>query len=166
MAGHATRGATRLLEVKGSLRPRVFVVESSRRMTGSGREVMQHVVRPRTWPVWQPEILSARGPEILRTGAVVEGHAKLLGFHVQGQSRAVEVQEEVFEEDVIVGVRMRVRYEVREGDQDVVVTRRLESELPGGVSGRLLSFFLRRRLRRMQSKVLDNLVGQAEAPSS
>lgn len=68
-----------------------------------------------------------------------------------------------FEEDVIVGVRMKIRYELKEVPDGVVVTRRLTTSLPSGVSGRVLSFFLKRRLAKMQQTVLDELVTQSEA---
>jgi hypothetical protein len=57
---------------------------------------------------------------------------------------------------------MRIEYTVDETASGVVVTRRLVASLPGGVSGRVLSFFLKRRLKAMQKGVLDALVAQAE----
>ena len=127
---------------------------------------MDLVRDPGTWPQWQPEILSADGPAPLEEGDDVYGHASMLGFRVEGHSKSVVARETMYEEDVVVGVRMRIVYEVtssREGA--TVVTRRLSTLLPGGFAGRVLSFFLARRLRRMQDGVLDALIRKAEASS-
>lgn len=117
---------------------------------------------PATWPEWQSEIIETTGPSPLKQGDEVEGRAKLLGFEVDGRSRTVEAGATTFQEDVIVGVRMQVTYEVTEAPTGVTVTRRLTASLPGGLSGRLLSFFLKRRLKAMQRGVLEALVAQAE----
>lgn len=125
--------------------------------------VMDLVRDPKTWPRWQPEIVSAEGPAPLEEGDDVFGRASMLGFRVQGQSKSVAVSQGAYEEDVIVGVRMRILYEVapdRAGN--TVVTRRLSALLPGGLAGRVLSFFLKRRLTRMQNGVVEELVRQAE----
>jgi hypothetical protein len=93
----------------------------------------------------------------------------LLGFEVDGASTAIEVEDSSYEQDVIVGVRMRVRYEISPSSSGAVVTHSLVSELPAGLSGRILSFFLTRRLRRMQRDLLEGLAAQTEsveAPSS
>jgi hypothetical protein len=89
----------------------------------------------------------------------------MLGFEVTGRSTAVEVGDSVFDEDVIVGVTMRVRFEVRPSAAGSVVTQRLTAELPEGVAGRLLGLLLRRRLRRMQRVALERLAAQAEGAS-
>ena len=99
----------------------------------------------------------------MKEGDTVEGAARLLGFTVEGRSSAGSVEPLAFEEDVIVGVRMRVRYEVEASEQGATVTRHLSAHLPRGPAGRVLSFFLKRRLRRMQAGVLDGLVRQAES---
>ena len=117
------------------------------------------------WPAWQPEIVSTAGPTRVAQGDVVAGSAQMLGFGVDGRSIALEVDENVFEEDVVVGVSMKVRYEVRPSPGGCVVVHRLESLLPSGPMGRLLSFFLRRRLRRMQATAVERLVAQSEAGS-
>lgn len=124
---------------------------------------MARILDPSSWPRWQPEILEAGPSGALNEGDGVEGRASLLGFVVDGRSTAVSVTETSFEEDVIVGVRMRVRYEVKPAPEGARITRHLVAVLPGGVSGRLLSFFLKWRLRRMQVGVLDGLVAQAES---
>jgi hypothetical protein len=72
----------------------------------------------------------------------------------------------VFIEDVIVGVRMVVTYEVVPSATGTRITRTLEADLPGGPSGWLLSLVLRARLRRMQKRVLSELAAQAEAGAS
>jgi hypothetical protein len=125
--------------------------------------VMDLVRDPKTWPRWQPEIVSTEGPAPLEEGDDVYGHADMLGFRVEGHSKSVGVSDEAYEEDVIVGVRMRIVYEVgRDRSGNTVVTRRLSALLPGGFAGRVLSFFLKRRLTRMQNGVVDALVRQAE----
>jgi hypothetical protein len=122
---------------------------------------MERIRRPATWPAWQPEIVAAEGPEVLAAGDEVSGPARLLGFHVDGRARVMSVDEGALEQDVLVGVRMRVRYEVRPGPSGSVVTHRLAVQLPSGVSGQLLSLFLRPRLRRLQAQALERLAGSA-----
>ena len=117
---------------------------------------------PETWPEWQSEIIETVAPSPLKEGDEVEGRAKLLGFIVSGRSSTVTADSTNFVEDVIVGVRMQVHYEVRETQEGTVVSRRLTASLPDGFSGRMLSFFLKRRLKAMQKGLLDALVAQAE----
>ncbi len=140
-----------------------FDVSDARRASCEPGDVMRYVLDPTTWARWQPEIVDAAGPAPLAVGAVVRGRARLLGFHVQGHSTALAANGDSFEEDVIVGVRMRVRYEVEPADAGAVVTRRLRADLPRGPAGRLLSLFLAYRLRRMQRHVLEGLVRAGEA---
>jgi hypothetical protein len=124
---------------------------------------MELVRDPQTWPRWQPEIVSTEGPSPLEVGDDVYGHADMLGFRVEGHSKSVTAAEGAYEEDVIVGVRMRIVYEMaRDESGATVVTRRLTALLPAGFAGRVLSFFLRRRLTRMQNGVVEELVRQAE----
>ena len=117
---------------------------------------------PSTWPLWQSEIIETQGPSPLSPGDEVQGRATLLGFIVEGRSSTMDVTATRFVEDVVVGVRMRVEYEVTEQGGETIVTRRLKTSLPGGFSGRALSFFLKRRLKAMQRGVLEALVAQAE----
>ena len=117
---------------------------------------------PQTWPGWQTEIIETDGPSPLVQGDVVEGRAQLLGFVVNGRSSTLVATESSFAEDVIVGVHMRVEYEVTPGPGGSIVKRRLTTTLPAGFSGRVLSFFLKRRLKAMQKGLLDQLVAQAE----
>lgn len=124
---------------------------------------MSRVVTPSTWPAWQSEILATEGPQRVGPGDVVEGRARLLGFDVRGRSAAVEVDDRVFFEDVIVGVRMRIRYTVTPDGSGSVISHHMEADLPAGPLGRLLSVFLARRLRKMQSELLQRLCAQAEA---
>lgn len=125
---------------------------------------MRLVLDPQTWSSWQPEIKTASGPAPLKQGDLVEGHADMLGFkRVGGRSIAHHVEDRRFEEHVIVGVPMRIIYEVAERDGDVEVTRTISADLPRGPFGSLLSVFLRRRLRKMQHDVLAELVKQAKA---
>lgn len=127
---------------------------------------MSYLLDATTWPAWQPEIVATKGPTLVAEGDIVSGHARMLGFHVEGRSIAQEVGAGVFEEEVVVGVAMRVRYEVRPEPEGCRVTHRLESQLPSGLTGRLLSLFLRGRLRRMQKSAVERLVAQSEADFS
>lgn len=127
---------------------------------------MDLVLDPRSWPRWQPEIIATEGPAPMVPGDVVRGHATMLGFNVQGHSTAVEVGPQTFVEDVLVGVRMRVTYAAAPSGEGTVITHSLTSDLPTGMWGRVLSLFLRSRLRHMQRTALDELVRQAEASCS
>lgn len=148
-----------------------YVIEDSRTANCRPEDVIERILDPGSWPAWQPEIEATEGPARVSPGDVVRGHADMLGFAVEGHSTAVSVTRESFVEDVVVGVRMRIRYEVRpSGDANggaggAIVSHRLESELASGFSGRVLAFFLRRRLRIMQKRVLERLVAQAESAS-
>ena len=126
--------------------------------------LMGYIRAPRTWPVWQAEITRIEGPKRIAKGDSVTGDARLAGFQVQGRSDALSASDDLFVEDVIVGVRMRVSYRLEELSRGRTTLRRtLEVELPGGPSGRVLSLILRARLRRMQKRLLRELVAQAEA---
>lgn len=128
--------------------------------------VMALVLAPGTWPEWQPEILHTTGPDTIEEGDQVSGDAKLAGFKVQGRSDAHVVSDRMFIEDVIVGVRMVVTYEVEPTDTGTKIRRTLEADLPGGPAGWVLSMILRARLPRMQKRVLQRLAAQAEADAS
>ncbi len=143
--------------------PTHFEIEDSRTANCHPTAILDRVLDPSTWPQWQPEIISTTSSRRIVTGDSVEGRARLLGFVVDGRSSAITVSDDVFEEDVIVGVRMRVRYHVEPSGEGTTVTRHLSAVLPGGFSGRILSFFLKRRLQRMQQGVLESLVAQAES---
>lgn len=140
-----------------------MTIEVSRVARCEPEAVLELVRDPKTWPRWQPEIVSTEGPAPLNEGDDVYGHAEMLGFDVEGHSKTVSVTADAYEEDVIVGVRMRITYEMsRDASGRTVVTRRLSALLPGGLAGRILSFFLKRRLTRMQNGVVEELVRQAE----
>jgi Polyketide cyclase / dehydrase and lipid transport len=145
------------------VRRRSFVTESHREIASPPEVLLNTILAPATWPRWQSEILSTNGNERLSTGDVVSGRARLLGFEVDGSSTAIEIQDSSYEQDVIVGVKMRVRYEINPSSNGAVVKHRLASDLPAGVSGRVLSFFLTRRLRRMQRDLLKGLAAQTES---
>lgn len=123
---------------------------------------MKVIGDPVTWPEWQSEIVETSGDAPLGEGGRVEGRAKMLGFEVNGLSTTLTATPTTFVEDVIVGVHMRIEYTIDETASGTVVTRRLVATLPNGISGRVLSFFLKRRLKAMQEGVLDALVAQAE----
>jgi hypothetical protein len=143
--------------------PRTFSLRRSARVAAHPDLVMGHVLDPSTWPAWQPEILSSDGPSPLSENDVVSGRAEMLGFvGVEGRSTATKVGEAVFEEHVVVGIGMRIRYEVQPDGEGAVITHHLESDLPRGVAGRMLSFLLRRRLRSLQRTALERLVLQSE----
>jgi Polyketide cyclase / dehydrase and lipid transport len=125
--------------------------------------MMKHVLDATAWPAWQPEIIATVGNKRVAEGDIVSGKARMLGFGVEGRSYATKVGEDVFEEDVVVGVAMRVRYEVRPDGANCRVTHRLESNMPTGLSGRLLAAFLRGRLKKMQKTALERLVAQSES---
>jgi hypothetical protein len=140
---------------------RTFRIRRSAEVSASVDEVRRLLLDPATWSEWQQEIVNARGPAPMRDGDVARGEAKMLGFDVHGYTEVLEATGEVFEEDVIVGVRMIVRYEVKPSASGAHVTHELTAFLPGGLSGRVLSFFLRPRLRALQRGVLRELVGQS-----
>jgi Polyketide cyclase / dehydrase and lipid transport len=142
---------------------RKLTIQVSRVARCEPAAVMDLVLDPRTWPRWQPEIVTTEGPPRLQEDDDVYGQAAMLGFRVEGHSKSVAVSGGAYEEDVIVGVRMRILYEFARDDAgNTVVTRRLSALLPGGLAGRVLSIFLRRRLTRMQNGVVEELVQQAE----
>jgi hypothetical protein len=119
-----------------------------------------------TWPEWQSEILFTEGSRELQSGEDVTGSAKLLGFLVAGRSRVEAVSDTALSEDVIVGVRMRVRFEVEETDDGCIVTHHLIAEMPAGAMGRVLSWFLRRRLKKMSSTLVARLARQSDETST
>ena len=131
---------------------------------------MARVRSPKTWPRWQSEIVATKGPEPIDEGAVVDGDARLLGFDVTGRSTTLSVSPETVEEDVIVGVRMRVTYSVAPAASGSIVTHRMEADLPTGLAGSLLSLLLSWRLKKMQKTLLvalsEQASGQTEAEPS
>jgi hypothetical protein len=149
------------------IRTRTFKLQGSERTNSKPSAVMELLLDPSTWPGWQPEITQSRGPAPLERGDVVSGSAQMLGFvGVQGRSAAVDVGDNCFEEDVVVGIGMRVRYEVEADGEGAIVTHSLESDLPTGVAGRLLSLVLRKRLKRLQRTALERLAAHSEMQAS
>jgi len=143
-----------------------FVVGAERVAKCKPDVVIRHLLDASRWPEWQPEIVSTIGPERVQVGDIVRGHADLLGFGVAGQAAIHEVPDDGLVEDVLVGVRMRVTYQVEERGGECLVRATIVTEAPSGISGRVLAFLLRRRLRRMQVTALDRLTRLAEASSS
>jgi hypothetical protein len=125
--------------------------------------VIRELLDASRWPQWQPEIVATVGPERVHVGDIVRGHADLLGFGVAGQAAIEEVPDDGLVEDVLVGVRMKVTYQVEPRGADSLVRATIVTEAPTGISGRVLGFLLRRRLRRMQRTALDRLTRLAEA---
>lgn len=144
-------------------RPVTFTIEGTAFTRASKAAVVDQLLRPSTWPVWQSEILSATGPEKIDAGDLVQGRAEMMGFRVSGQSVADRVADGVVREQVVVGVGMQITYEVEEVEGGTKITHTLVSRLPDGPMGRVLSFFLRRRLRAMQRALLEKLPHAAEA---
>ena len=133
-------------------------------LTSSAPEVVYDlIINPMTWPTWQSEIVSIEASPPLTPGGVARGEADLLGFEVQGHSTATVVEPAAFEEDVLVGIRMKIRYEVRPSESGSLVSHYLVAQLPGGGCGRILAWFLRWRLRRLQRTALEGLARQSEA---
>jgi Polyketide cyclase / dehydrase and lipid transport len=146
--------------------PRTFELSGSRLASCEPEKVLGLVADATKWPAWQPEITSIAGPESMVAGDVARGKARMLGFHVDGHATAVDVDRAYFVQDVIVGVRMEIRYEVKPIEGGTMITHTLSAHLPRGFSGRVLALFLRRRLRWLQRTALENLVRQSEAGTS
>lgn len=144
---------------------RRFVIEDELTTDAPADAVMGKILDPKTWPVWQSEIRAVSGPERIAEGDEINGDAGLVGFEVEGVSHAREVSGNRFVEDVVVGVRMEVFYDVSNKGGRTVVTRRLEANLPGGVIGTALSVLLRFKLRKMQRDVLRDLAAYASEGS-
>lgn len=143
-----------------------FETERSTVVRSGPDEVRSLIVRPATWPSWQPEILRTDGPDLLDEGAVVDGRAAMMGFEVDGKNVTLELGDRRIVHHAVVGVGMTITYEIEEHADGAHLTHRLQSDLPSGFFGKLLSFFLRARLRRMQREVVANLARQAEEPSA
>jgi hypothetical protein len=146
---------------------RTYSIEGRKKISSPPDAVMAYLLDPSTWPAWQPEINAAAGPSPLSEGDVVRGNARMLGFHgVEGRSVATSAGDKFFEEDVVVGIGMTLRYEVLPDGDGSIVVQHLESNLPAGPMGRLLSLVLRWRLKRLQKTALERLAAQSEAGSS
>ncbi len=143
-------------------RTRPFKTASSAFISASPDRVRERIADAETWPQWQSEILATDSPRWAEAHEVVHGRARLLGFDVHGRSLTTRAEPSRFEQDVVVGVRMRVRYSIEGRPDGCLVTHRLEVDLPGGLSGRALSALLSRRLRKMQGDVLKRLKAQLE----
>lgn len=153
------------MTVRGDRRGRSFEIEGALKARCPAERVAELLCSPSTWPAWQGEIVSVDRDGRVRKGDVVRGRASMLGFTVWGHSE-ITGDAPAFDEEVIVGVRMRVTYELEDTGGTTTVVHRLRAELPGGPLGRLLSLFLRRRLRRMQAETLAALAAQAEGDAS
>jgi hypothetical protein len=145
--------------------PRFYEIQRSQKASCAPDRVRRLILDPSTWPRWQPEIVSIEPREPLAAGDVARGEADMLGFEVHGHTTVTNVDPISFEEDVVVGVRMKILYEVHSDGEGSLVTHKLVAQLPRGFVGRVLSLFLRRRLRALQKTALTNLVSQSEALS-
>ena len=137
----------------------LFVTEAST-FVDDPAVALESIRRPATWPEWQSEIVTTRGPRVLAEGDHVTGDARMLGFAVGGRADVTSVGNASLEQDVLVGIRMRVGYTIVPEGEAWRLTHRLAVDLPMGVSGRVLSFFLKRRLRRMQTELLAALAAR------
>lgn len=145
---------------------RTFTLSGSRLASCEPATILALVGDATKWPSWQPEIKSIKGPTAMVSGDVARGKARMLGFHVDEHATAVDSGGDFFEQDVIVGVRMGIRYEVKHIEGGTMITHTLIAQMPSGISGRVLALFLRRRLRWLQRTALENLVVQSEAGTS
>jgi hypothetical protein len=151
---------------RSSSRRRFFETSASMEVE-SPDAVVARLRDPATWPAWQSEITQAEGPAPLQPGDHVSGDARMLGFAVGGRADVVAAGGTEVEHDVIVGIRMNVRYTIDRTGDAVVLTHRLTAELPRGLAGRILAVFLKRRLQRMQRRLLSDLaieLGRAGRP--
>lgn len=143
-------------------RTRSFETESSTAISAPAEQIRTRIAAWETWPQWQSEILETEQPRWAEPREIVHGKARLLGFDVHGRSLTTVSDSTRFEQDVVVGVRMRVLYSIEQRDDACVVTHRLSADLPGGLAGRALSIVLARRLRKMQVDLLTRLKSQLE----
>lgn len=143
-----------------------FVTTRSQVIAAPPETVLGVVRDASTWSEWQPEIRAASGPTVLEKDDVVTGDAEMLGFGVHGRSTITAVGVEHFEEDVVVGVNISIRFSFDGNAGRTTVTHEMTTQLPTGMLGRLLSLFLRRRLMHMQRTALDRLRRYAEASVS
>jgi hypothetical protein len=130
--------------------------------TAPHEEVMALILDPASWPEWQSEIKSSNGPVPLAPNDVVDGRARMLGFDVDGQSVTTHVSHDSYKQSVVVGVGMQITYTLERIPQGTRIEHSLSSQLPAGLMGRVLSFFLARRLRKMQKGLLQALKQRAE----
>jgi hypothetical protein len=139
-------------------RNREFSLTLSRSSTATPEDILERIKRPATWPEWVPEINSTESQRsVVGPGDNVEGRAEMLGFRVNGRAHVTEVTHRLFVQDVVIGVRIVARYSVEPTDDGSVIHHELIVSAPRGPMGRVLTFFLRGRLRAMQRRLLHNL---------
>src|SRR5687767_4598966 len=141
-------------------RRREFSLKASRGSSAPPNAIMARLARPATWPDWVPEITSTESEPVVGAGDDVEGLAEMLGFRVNGRARVTEVTGTRFVQDVVIGVRIVASYEVEASGQGSIIHHELLVSAPRGPAGRILTFFLRGRLRAMQKRLLHNLSSQ------
>jgi hypothetical protein len=142
---------------------RTFSLKMSTLTSATPDDVLARVRRPETWPHWVPEITSMESSGEVMAGDTLRGRASMLGFGVDGHGSVTEVSAGRFEQEVVVGVRMTASYEVRSAEHGAVVHHELTVAAPHGPVGAVLSLLLRWRLKRMQRRLLRNLVEQVES---
>ena len=86
----------------------------------------------------------------------------MLGFGVDGHGSVTEASSNRFVQEVVVGVKMSAHYEVEQTERGSLVHHRLTVVAPHGPLGTVLGVLLRWRLRRMQVRLLRNLIAQVE----
>src|ERR687897_582825 len=89
-----------------------FAIRHERTASCTRERLLSHLLYSTVWPRWQPEIVETTGPAKLAAGDVVEGHATMMGFQVAGRTSIEAVGDGYFVENAIVGVGMRIRYDV------------------------------------------------------
>jgi hypothetical protein len=144
----------------------MFEIERSQSARCDPARVMARLRDSGSWPAWRPEIQSVKAPAELSAGDTIEGDARMLGVHVVGRASVPELEDHRLLEDVVVGVRVQMAYEIHAVENGAMITSTLRAQLPGGPVGTFLSLVLRWRLRRMQRLALDRLVSQSEAGSA
>ncbi|MDQ4065726.1 MAG: SRPBCC family protein [Actinomycetota bacterium] len=138
-----------------------FTIEDFVETRAEPDAVMAMLRDPATWPRWQSEIETTSGPSPLERGDDVNGFARMIGFQVEGRSRTVDVSDRSLVEHAIVGVGMRITYRVERSGSGTRIVRTLDAILPGGLLGKPVAWALRRRLRKMQKKLLAALAQAA-----
>src|SRR3712207_4805235 len=87
---------------------------STRVIESETAEVAAMIRDALAWPEWPPESTRSAVPREFDAGDVVQGDAEMLGVKVAGRADITGACRVAMEQDVIVGIRMKVRYEFTE----------------------------------------------------